>query len=75
MNEREFQDLLQTLIEDDSIECVDELEGASVATFEEGGILTRNKGLTISLADGSEFQITIVQSSASDADEEEDEDG
>lgn len=33
-----------------------------VMTYEEGGIMTHNKGLVISLKDGSEFQITIVSS-------------
>lgn len=33
-----------------------------VRTFEDAGVLTYNKGLVISLPDGSEFQLTIVQS-------------
>jgi CobQ-like glutamine amidotransferase family enzyme len=38
------------------------LEIRRVATFEDAGVLTRNRGLVVRLADGSEFQITIVQS-------------
>lgn len=34
----------------------------SVMTYEEAGMLTRNHGLVVRLSDGSEFQITIVQS-------------
>lgn len=36
-----------------------EIEG--VDTFENSRMMTTNKGLVIELADGSEFQITIVQ--------------
>ena len=37
-------------------------EEARVRTFEQAGVMTYNKGLVISLPDGSEFQLTIVQS-------------
>ena len=37
-------------------------ETARVRTFEEAGVMTYNKGLVISLPDGTEFQLTIVQS-------------
>ena len=37
-------------------------EEAEVRTFAEEGVLTYNKGLVISLPDGTEFQLTIVQS-------------
>ena len=37
-------------------------EEARVRTFEQAGIMTYNKGLVISLPDGTEFQLTIVQS-------------
>lgn len=33
-----------------------------VQSFEDACVLTRNKGLIIILADGSEFQVTIVKS-------------
>ena len=33
-----------------------------VVTFEAAGVLTANKGLVVKLDDGSEFQLTIVQS-------------
>lgn len=33
-----------------------------VSTFEEAMVLTRNAGLVVRLANGQEFQITIVQS-------------
>ena len=37
-------------------------EEAEVRTFQHAGIMTYNKGLVISLPDGTEFQLTIVQS-------------
>jgi hypothetical protein len=33
-----------------------------VNTFEEEGVMTYDKGLVITLPDGSEYQITIIQS-------------
>ena len=38
------------------------LEGCRVQNYENAGVMTYNKGLVISLPDGSEFQLTIVQS-------------
>ena len=37
-------------------------ENMQVQTFDNAGIMTYNKGLVITLPDGSEFQVTIVQS-------------
>ena len=34
----------------------------SVETYEQAGVMTYNKGLVITLPDGSEYQLTIVQS-------------
>jgi hypothetical protein len=34
----------------------------SVRSFRDAGVLTRNAGLIVRLDDGTEFQITIVQS-------------
>jgi hypothetical protein len=33
-----------------------------VETYEQAGVMTYNKGLVITLPDGSEYQLTIVQS-------------
>lgn len=36
--------------------------GADVAeSFERGGIMTNNAGFTVRMADGTEFQVTVVQ--------------
>lgn len=41
----------------------DELsEVERVQTYDEAGILTNNKGLVLRMQDGSEWQLTIVQS-------------
>lgn len=56
MTEKEVQDLLQMLLEEELS------EGARVRSFEEAGVLTRDAGLVVRLPDGSEFQITIVRS-------------
>ena len=56
----ELSDLLN-IIDDDGIPYID-LDIKSISTFEEGMILTNNKGLTVTLKDRSQFQITIVKS-------------
>ena len=38
------------------------LECAEVRTYEDAGIMTYNKGLVITLSDGTEYQLTIVRS-------------
>ena len=46
--------------DDDDNGGIPELD--SVYTFEQEGLLTRNKGLIVNMADGSQFQVTIVKS-------------
>lgn len=60
--EETLQDGLRELITEgyDSSEIC--WENLRVRTFTEEGVLTYNKGLVISLPDGTEFQLTIVQS-------------
>lgn len=63
VTEDTMQDALQELIygaEDDSYGIG--WEEATVRTFDQAGVMTYNKGLVITLPDGSEFQLTIVQS-------------
>ena len=38
------------------------LSGCRVQTFANAGVMTYNKGVVITMPDGSEFQLTIVQS-------------
>ena len=46
------------------------LADCGVTTFEAGGYLTRNAGLVARLPDGSEFQITIVQTGYANDDQQ-----
>jgi hypothetical protein len=72
MNDRSFQDILLDVfksiehreIDDDNLReiVLDKLPIVRTCTFHERGVLTRNKGLIVELANGDEFQITIVQS-------------
>ena len=61
--EETLQNGLRNLIEgtasDDGPVC---WENFRVQTFEEAGVMTRDAGLVITLPDGTEFQLTIVQS-------------
>ena len=49
----DIMELMRELLED---------EGLEVARYEEAGLLTDNEGLVLQAEDGSEYQITIVQS-------------
>ena len=61
-NDETLQDGLRNLIEGGT--CDDEIlwENLRVRTFEDAGLMTHDKGLVITLPDGTEFQLTIVQS-------------
>jgi len=46
------------------IERLSEQDDAhNITTFEDAGVMTRNKGVVLRMENGSEFQITIVKSS------------
>ena len=60
--EETLQDGLRELITEGYVSSEICWENLRVRTFEEEGVLTYNKGLVISLPDGTEFQLTIVQS-------------
>ena len=69
MNEKEFENvLLESLsltdADPESVGFDSKMEGfiSDLSTFEDAGVMTMNKGLVVRLADGSEFQVTIVQS-------------
>ncbi len=61
MPEKRFQDLLQTILRDD-LEVEPRYYITSVRTFEEAGVPSEDKGLVVTMSDGSEFRITIVRS-------------
>jgi hypothetical protein len=65
-----IQRALQTIgdYEDTRCDCTEEyaeaavLEGLRTECFRAAGVLTNNAGFVVTLADGSEYQITIVRS-------------
>jgi len=58
MNEIEMETMLYETLQDEDMVP----EVASVRTFEEAGVLAGNRGVVVRCTDGSEFQVTIVQS-------------
>ncbi len=65
-SETKFEGLIRNQLEFQDLE-EDGLGVKEIASFEDAGILTNNRGLVISLTDGSEFQLTIVRSKQPDA--------
>ena len=66
-NEEQFtEDTMQDALREYITEGYDSYEicweNLRVRTFAEAGLMTYNKGLVIELPDGTEFQLTIVQS-------------
>lgn len=68
MNAHEFAAHLLVAIEgyDDAIGFDDEGCLRSIRTYSDAGILTRDAGLVVHFADGTEFQLTIVRSRRAD---------
>jgi len=61
---QEFESMLfVAVLEDEAFDA----EGVQAATFADVGVMSRSRGLVVRLADGSEFQVTVVQSRLSDA--------
>ena len=61
--EETLQNGLRNLIEGTASDDDDILwENLRVHTFDEAGVMSRDAGLVITLPDGTEFQLTIVQS-------------
>ena len=61
--EETLQNGLRNLIEGTASDDDDILwENLRVHTFDEAGVMTCDAGLVITLPDGTEFQLTIVQS-------------
>jgi hypothetical protein len=73
MNARQLQDQIRDLLEavlfarddadDPAADLVEHVAGVRrIATYDDVGMLTHDKGLVIEAADGAEFQVSIVQS-------------
>jgi hypothetical protein len=68
MTAAQFVGLIVDLIEADA-ECDEEdsvggpeLRDARLELFGDAGIMTRDEGLVVRLADGTQFQVTVVES-------------
>ena len=69
MNEHDFEEVLQDglrelIAQDGDYRTADDMcwENLRVQTYAEAGVLTRDKGLVISLPNGREYQLTIIRS-------------
>ena len=56
-----LRSLLEQNEDDDDVKTLLS-EVKSVKTFKEAGVLSGNRGLVLTLANGSQFQVTVVQS-------------
>lgn len=63
------EDLLRAVAEDEDGDA-EELHGARLASFRRAGLLTSDAGVVITLADGSEFQLSVIQSRIGDREED-----
>ncbi len=72
MDERKIEKLLRDLIWAESDEGETPVD--NIEDFVQAGICTNNRGLIVRFQDGSEFQLTIVQSAEPDEDEDEPDD-
>jgi len=68
-NEHDFDEVLQDglrelVAQDGDYRTAEDLcwENLRVQTYAEDGVMTRDKGLVISLPDGAEYQLTIIRS-------------
>ena len=72
MNENELQNALKNLLEEIAFMDAKDRQDAGfgdeladikrISTFEEDGVMTNDAGLVITMADGAQFQLTIVRS-------------
>ena len=69
MNEQDFEEVLQDglrelIAQDGDNRTAEDLcwENLRVQTFAEDGVMTRDKGLVISLPNGREYQLTVIRS-------------
>lgn len=66
MNAARLAEILKELIDTylDGAEALGEpeLDRASVDTFADAGVITNDLGVVVTLTDGAEFQVTVLQS-------------
>jgi len=59
--EKKLQDLLQVILRDDLV-VEPQYYITDVRTFEEAGVHSKERGLVVTMSDGSEYLLTIVKS-------------
>jgi hypothetical protein len=59
--EKKLQDLLQAILRDD-LEVEPRYYITGVRTFEEAGVPSEDRGLVVTMSDGSEFYLKIFKS-------------
>jgi hypothetical protein len=59
--EKKFQDLLQAILRDD-LAAEPSYYITRVQTFEEAGVPAKDRGLVITMSDGSVYRVTISES-------------
>ncbi len=64
MDEESFADALREVLAetDGASEALSQTTIRRIDSFEDVGMLTNNAGLVVTLNDGSEYQLTVVQS-------------
>lgn len=62
MNEYDIVEGLRALLPGEVFEGDASAEVVSVSSFEEAGLMTTNRGVVVRFDDGSEFQLSVVQS-------------
>jgi len=68
-----LEDLIRAVVEDEDGDPT-ELQGARLVSFARAGLLTNDAGFVVELVDGSEFQISVIQSRSGEHSEEDIED-
>lgn len=67
-----IEDLLFAVVEDEEGDA-EELHGARLVSFARAGLLPNDAGVVVTLGDGSEFQISVIQSKVGDDEVDEEE--
>ena len=67
MNSDQLADHLQFLLEqsaegDTGDFCDETMEGCRTTSYRDAGVLTMDKGFVLHMEDGSEYQVTVIQS-------------
>ena len=62
MDAFQFSDVIEDMLDDLPEDGIFWDEVKRISSFETAGVLTSNAGLVVKMKDGTEFQLTVVQS-------------